>query len=340
MCIIPMYRSFWAGLLIAAVGVFSAPSIASPQASIGERLKQATELLDSYYGNRTSLETAGSLIEQIIQEDPKNANAYMQAARLIGKDGWFASDSDEPIVFEKYRVLLDKAIALDPKLPEAYILKAQYFGYMKNYPEQLRALDKAKSLGTDNRWMWIGYGDYYRNTRAYVAMMEHYTKVEAMGPGGNGSQRRAFIYVLKQIGTSYRSEQDTPIRLKKYAELARKERDPADAWTLQFFAQEFLELGMFDDAIVFARESLSTMDFGSGRLTLVTALFGKAAQLQQVEMRPTKFLTPYLVEANSFGFSIEAIVERFANASPNVKNLVPIFAPWVSPIDPTRLKKL
>lgn len=333
-----LFKHFLARSVIVAIALFNFGS-AFAQATDDVRLKQATELIDTYYGNKENLEIAGFLIEQVLQQEPKSANAYLQAARLIGRDTWFLGEEISEPLFTKYGILVDEAIARDPTLPEAFILKAQYFSFKKNYSEQLRCLEKAKLLGTDSRWLWIGYSSYYLNMGMVVQMMEAYAKVEAMGPGNKAGELRAYILALENIGVSFRSEQDAPIRLKKYAELARKERHPADAWSPDFFAQHFTHLGMFDEAIALARESQSTMDFRTGRLTLATALFAKAAQLQQVEHKPTKYLTPYLVEANSFGFSVVEVASRFQAATPLVKTLMPTIMFWVSPANPSLMNK-
>jgi hypothetical protein len=79
---------------------------------------------------------------------------------------------------------------------------------------------------------------------------------------------------------------------------------------------------MFDDAIALAREALATMSYGSARLALTAALYGKAAELTAAGDK--QGATPFLQEARGYGFDRSSVLDRFARGnSARVTQLLP-----------------
>jgi tetratricopeptide (TPR) repeat protein len=222
--------------------------------------------------------------------------------------GHIKFDTFENGIFEKYGLLLDRAVALDPSNAKAHILKAEVFERSSNFDDQFRELEKARSLQTTDPWLQIGYGRYYSNVDKLDSSYEAYSNVMRHRPGTTASERKAYVRALRElsdfrVGTERRQDS-----LRKYASMAMAARHPADAWTPQSYAESFIDLQLFEDAIVYAREALKTMNFGAGRLTLAAALYARAAQLDMAQ-RQREDLEPLLLEANGFGFSRAAILE-------------------------------
>jgi tetratricopeptide (TPR) repeat protein len=87
--------------------------------------------------------------------DPKNAVAAMKAAKCL----WELAQAKEANLW------LNKAIAADPKLISAYVLKADYLSERYNYVEAIQVLAQASKVFPNNYEVLRGYGliEYRRN---------------------------------------------------------------------------------------------------------------------------------------------------------------------------------
>lgn len=300
-------RILWKLVLLPLLCCVSAAGWAASQPE-SKTVAQARELVDTYYGNQANLIGAARLLELAHQADPRDAHVFVQAARITVMGGYLSFGNYESGTFERYGALLDKAIALDGTNAKAHILKAQVFANQKRYREQLQELDKAKALETTDPWLLIGYASYYKNIGSGPDAYDFYSQVERRGPGATASERKAYVSALAALSGMLEPAEKREDKLRKYAALALKERYPTDAWTPHGYAEDFLDYHLFDDAIVYAREALKTMDYGAGRRTLAGALYAKAAQLV-LDGRPLKESKPYIDEAETFGFSKAAVIE-------------------------------
>lgn len=287
--------------LTATLG-FEAIAAPTPETPL---VAEARELVDTYYGNGNLLKAA-ALLERAYAENPKDANVFIQAARITVMGGHIKFDEFKSGTFERYAALLDKALALDPDHPKAHILKAEVFYRQKRYADQLRELDLAKATGTNDPWLQIGYGVHYKATNAKIKWLEAYDSVIERGPGKTASERKAYIAALRAL-SGVTSGETYEVKLRKTAAIALKERYPTDAWTPHGYAEYFIDEQLFDDAIFYAREALKTMDFGAGRLTLAAALYGKAALLLATGAPPAE-IEKLSSEAKKFRYSKETIL--------------------------------
>ena len=311
---------FLAGALVAALTLTATPASATRERSTQLAL-EAKEALDAHFGNPENLERAAGLLRRALDEDDTDPSVYVQAARLTVKGGHVVSSRFRPGTLDAYGELLDRALALDPGNAKAHILKAEYFHFKKDYPAERAELDKAQATGTRDSWLLIGYGRYHRTMRAHDQAYASYAEARTRGPGTSLEQRNAFIAAIVKLA-DYAASANDRSTVRSLAQLARNERHPRDAWTLGSVATSLVSVGMFDDAIAISREALSVMNYGLGRLVLVTALYGKAAQLTILGKREEA--APLIQEARSFGYSRAAILDRFACCSgPATASLMP-----------------
>lgn len=273
-------------------------------------ISQARELLDTYYGNSNNLKRAGELLDQAYKVDPNDSNVYVQAARAVIMGGHISYGNLRANTLETHSALLDKAIALDDTNAKAYILKSAVFSRQKRYPDQLSALEKAKALGAKDPWLSLAYADYYENIKSRESAYLAFAEVAERGPGTSASDRRAYMSALGRRAVVVFPGENADQKLRNHAALSLKERYPTDAWTPQGYAEIFITRHLFDDAILYAREALKTMEFSGGKLTLAASLYGKAAQLR-LEGRPAKELAPLINEAAKLGFSKIVLLDYF-----------------------------
>lgn len=305
-----MYTAFPCGLAVAADSDSSTALVA-----------EARELLDTYYGSRENLRRAGVLLNKAMARNEKDADAYVQAARLAVLGGHIVRYEFVNNTIETYHAFLDRALAIDPENQKAYILKAEAYDIQRDYRSEKKALDQARELGESDPWLWMGYGRYYGQMGDSAARRQFFSKVQALGPGKTNSQRKAYVSALNELAL-IKPAPGEPSRLKELASEAWRERYPTDAWTLGNFADIFAFHAMFDDAIIYAREALRTMNYGAGRLTLAVSLYGKAAQLIVENQRPHD-ADPLISEARTLGFDQADILGRLHRSSAEVKRLMP-----------------
>ena len=203
---------------------------AVPSASI-ESVARAKELLDTFYGDRENLRRASGWLERAKNEDSNNPSVYVQLARLTVMGGCYGCDWQGPRRSVVYHNLLDKALAIDPKNQKAHILKAEAYSMQNNLPMVLASLERAKALGADDPWLWMGYARYCEAMNQNGAALEYYLKVEVLGPDANQEHRRAYVRALIELTKFNVDEPDFPQRLRKYAAAVRIARHTADAWS-------------------------------------------------------------------------------------------------------------
>jgi tetratricopeptide (TPR) repeat protein len=217
--------------------------------------------------------------------------------------------------------LLDKAIALDPSIPTAYILKSEVFEKRGEFDAQLAALDRAKALGADDPWLLVGYARYYRRLGQPGSAFDLFAKIEARGPGVTASERKAYVTALRQLSTFPVADNEIEDRLKKYAALAVQARYPTDAWTPHYFAESFLNAGLYDEAITYARIALQTMNFDAARTTLAVALYAKAADLN-LNGKALNELQLFIDEAQALGVERLAVLNDASTQSQMTNELL------------------
>jgi hypothetical protein len=323
-------RLLLSALLAAHALLCSSPARAqAPDSeSAAAALAQATLLLDTYYGSDSDLRRAGELISGVLDADDRNAAAYVQAARLVVKGGHIVSGKYVEGTAQAYGALLDRALALDPANQKALILKAEACNMQQQHVLGKLFLDKAAKYGEKDVWLWMGYARYFHDTGDKDAAYRQYLRVEQAGPGTSPSQRRAYTSALLELA-GYDAPEGRP-RIKELAAKALRERYPTNAWVVGDFAGRFISLGMFDDAIFYAREALRTMDYGVGRLNLAVALYGKAAGLI-LSGRPQAESDRLIAEAQALGVSRKAILDRLERTGSVSEMLMPTLRTIVQP---------
>ncbi len=315
------HRRFLALVTFALHAIFvSPPATAIDVVGSNATVAEAKQLLDTYYGNTENLQKASELLNRALEVNPRNAHAYVQAARLTVMGGYIARSEFKSGTAEAYHALLDQALAIDADNQKAHILKAEAYDIQRDYPREKMSLDKAQGYG-DDPWLWMGYGRYYGKIGDPTLAYHYYTKVEALGPGKSAEHRRAYISSLTQLAR-YTPVNAEPGRLKSLASKAWRERHPADAWTLGSFAEFFVSENMFEDASTYAREALRTMNYGAGRLILASSLYAHAAQLI-VDNKARADSEKLIAEARTLGFHRAAIMARLQRSKADLEKLMP-----------------
>lgn len=260
-----------------AVGPAAVHAASTPETP---EVAQARELIDTYYGQRARLQQAALLLKRAWERNPKDAHVYVQAARATVMGAHIRFEQFEPRGMAAYGELLDRALALDPAHAKAHILKAEFFSLNGRFAEELRELETARSLGTKDPWLQLGFGRHYRKMQDSAKAYEMFNAVSRRGPGTTASERKAYVQSQLKLAEIFDHTAEGVLQIaRELAANAERERHPDDAWTPSNWAEFMLDREAFEDAIGHARTALKTMKFRAGDMVLAAALYGRAAQL-------------------------------------------------------------
>ncbi len=321
------WRSRRLVLLLVLSVALSAPISPAQGAVAGKRKELAAEvheaqvLIDNYRGRPEDLRRASDLISTTMKEDNSFAPAYVQAARLILVGGHIVSDDFAAGTLDKAEQLLQKAITLNPREAEAFVLLGHVNELAGKLDEALTSLDRARSLGSRDPWLQNNYGAYYLRMNQPEIAARYYRKVSDVGPGKTSQRRSAYIDATTTLQWLAALKEDNDAVIA-YGKLATSAASPDDAWTWGNVGNVLFIQGYFDEAIDHARKALSIMDYGVGREVLALALYGKWASLSANGHSTDG--EPYFTEAYALEPDLNQVVWRFKRSADPVRALVPI----------------
>ncbi|MEN8201498.1 MAG: helix-turn-helix domain-containing protein [Bacteroidota bacterium] len=186
--------------------------------------------LDFFYqGTRMGLEKAISMFEMAIEQDPEFARAYANTAISYAILDMYRLEKEHS---DQINLFAEKALLLDPMLPQSLIAKAMYYITIEDYEQALPYLEKALEYHPSSSLVINILSDFY--TR-HMPDTEKYLEYALMGIGldiaSHDSLDASFIYLhlsnaFMQSGFVKEAQQYIDISLEfdpgnSYAELLR-----------------------------------------------------------------------------------------------------------------------
>lgn len=313
-------------IVAACLALCSLQASAAPETP---EVAQARELVDTYFGDHTRLTQAAALLHGAYLRNPKDAEVYVQAARITVLGGHLSFRDFVPGTVDAYGALLDQALALDPKNAKAHILRAEAFDIAGRYEDEKRELDAARALGSTDLWLLIGYSRYHRAVGEALQGYQYDVYVKERGPGTTVSERKAYVEALLDLSGVRIGDRSWADWHTELAAEAMKQRHPRDAWTPLSWAEVFFVHERFEDAITHARIALDTMKFGMGYQVLAASLCARAAELVE---RGWPVSSPdvqeLLAEAKRTGVSRERVLAYYRD-HPEAWSRIPRYRPRV-----------
>lgn len=262
------------------------------QSNIQTLTNEAETLLDQWRGQTTLLDQAAEKLARALEQNPNYAKAYVQLGRFHIMSGYYHSRYFDPGSLEASERAIRKAIEIDPKLPEAFVLLGHLYTNMNRLPEAKNALVAAEKIGTTSPWLRLNWAEIYERegkydeaAANYLAVIRSDTKnVKALG-GAYDKLRRYYVKARDLV----KAEETYQAHIAL---------EPRNAWARGNYASNLLcFVGDFDKAIEKAREALAIMEYGNARRTLALALYGKWATII-TKNKDIKRAQPYFDEAH------------------------------------------
>ncbi len=140
---------------------------------------------NSYYNRsweKRDVDSAAMMYELATEADPKFALAWAQ----LGKThAWiYRLDFDAtPERLARARAAIDKAIALDPNLPETHIAQGLYFYWGEwEFEKAITELNKARSIQPSNAWVHLQLGNVRRRQGLWAEAVKAYEEAGRYDP--------------------------------------------------------------------------------------------------------------------------------------------------------------
>ncbi|MEP6501782.1 MAG: hypothetical protein ABJD97_00500 [Betaproteobacteria bacterium] len=284
------------------------------------RLDRAAALVDRYYGDGRQLDEAGTLVGHSLSQR-SSARAYTLAARIVIKGGHVLYLEFQPGTRDRYRRLIDLALAADPRYVPALSLLSESERLGGDLDAACATARKGVEIDPSYPWVRINLARCYAARGTLDPAFEQIDAVVGAQPGNGLNQRRAYVTAMLLKTGMVATPQNVQV-VRKMAAQIEAALDPKDAWTLGSLAETFEDMADYDDAIAYARKALRVMDYGAGHGILAAALYGKAAQLELAD-RPS---TSTLAQARAAQGSREIVLNHFERPGlpPEVTKLAPI----------------
>lgn len=161
------------------------------EASLEQKLTTSALAYDYYlqgieYSSRSisrpNNEIAEELFQRAIQADPSFAAAYAQLSIVHSNMYWFFYDRT-PSRVDKARNAAERALALDPNLPEAHAAMGWYFYHgLLDYTNSLKEFNTALDLRPGNSDVYYGMATVYRRQGRMTEAIEAFQKAVQGNP--------------------------------------------------------------------------------------------------------------------------------------------------------------
>jgi Tfp pilus assembly protein PilF len=236
---------------------------------------EAEALLDEWTGQPQILDLAARKLLQAFQANRSYAKTYIQICRLQIMAGYRYQQVFETVALGTAEKAILRAIELGPNDPDAYVLQGHLYTNMRRFSEAKQALQTAQKIGTDNPWLVLNWGALLDKLGAFDQASEFYRSVIAKGT----TNRKAMSTAYSELTSYYVLKHQWDDAEKLYQVHIRFE--PASAWVRGNYASWLANNGEFERAIPYARDALRLMEYGAGRVTLSTALYGAWAAMRK-----------------------------------------------------------
>ncbi len=259
-------------LLCVALAFASSPSFAR-KATTTDEVTRAAELLKSWDGDTSKLDGARTILTRELQANPDSAPALREQARLLMLEGYLIGTKYKPENLAAAATSLDKAIALAPNDPVAYLLRSRIYANMERFEDAWAALELARKTGADDLGWLLAQGSLLIRQQRFeesAVSLGKLLKSAGTTPNQRLEARDGMIQTLL-VGLKA-DEAD-----KVYRDQLKD--TPDDAWTHGNYASFLLcWRDDFDSSLAQARTARRLRDYGRVQVVEMAALFRLWAQ--------------------------------------------------------------
>jgi tetratricopeptide (TPR) repeat protein len=271
---------------------------------------EAVGMIDD--GTEYTLASAKRRLEIILSEQPQNAPAHIELARVAMKTNW---GSEGLFQAEQF---IATALKYEPDSANAKVLQGYVFAHQKKFAEAEKSLGEARDKGTKNLWLWANWGELLEMQNKSALAAEKYTQA-LQGERPRNTYDRAREHAYRKLFKLYEKNEATervealhkqrvaefpeqPCHLAEYA-MFRTTRQ-SDAQSGKALARDAIANGCKRDI---AKEAMGVSSY-----YLWASMSGEQAQSEQSQARINFPESPMLL----------AELAKFESGVPVIKKLV------------------
>jgi WD40 repeat protein/tetratricopeptide (TPR) repeat protein len=232
---------------------------------------EVTHIIDSYAGQGEVLDVATGRLQLMLKDNPRSARAFAGLSRVAYRRAMRSSDDYDAAQLKTALDMADRAIAIDPSLPEAHCARGFAAWKAKDDPGAHAAAATALKLAP-------------KMPRALL-LSANLQVSDGDLDGAESTLRDMLSRPLTPALALWALEvlSDVYEKLGDYAAADQTYRyqmvvEPDRAWTIGNYAHFLIRKGDFDAAIVTAKKALAQMDYGVGRYILAEAYCAKGEE--------------------------------------------------------------
>ena len=252
----------------------------------GPKVAEVRSVLDSWGGDSAVLDRAQQLLDKLLIDDPYNAYAPIEAARLEMQRGYLRSHYAKngrfiytvgdyaPGTLERAQRKLIESINFDPLSGDKFVILSNIALQRGQLDAAEQWLKQAESKGATDPRRHFFWADVYVARGKYQEAVERLNRALQEA----GSDRTTMMSVHDRLTGIYETTGEVGKAIASHKALIRL--DPESAWLHGNYAA-FLcrSLGRYDEALEEIRTALQIMNYGNGQRILADALYGKWADL-------------------------------------------------------------
>lgn len=238
---------------------------------------EANEILDAAYGRKPLLDQARAKLRAAQGANPDEPLTLLVQARwqLMMGQGAAGYERDAAIRAEHS---IGRALAVDPKLARAYVLRAHLYTATGRIGLAKADLQAAEAMGYDKPWLHTNRAAIHEKEGEADAAAALYRRVIA-----NYADDPSAVAAASSALRAYHARRGEKELAEGYYR-RQVELEPGNPWPHGNWAHELLyQFGDAEAAIARARQALVRMDYPQARRTLALALYLKWASLPPSE---------------------------------------------------------
>lgn len=234
---------------------------------------QAEELLDQAEGGK-KLDEAAALLDKALALNPKHAPAYVRLSRLEQQRGYKKESEWEPEALRRAHAQADRALELDPNLPEAHVRKGYVYFNQKDLRRARDSAEAGRRIDARHPGVLALLADLARReSHPEEALLHLRSLYETTSDPYHQRQ------VYRDLPKVYEKLAEWEAADLTYRSLLNLE--PDSAWARVNFAAYLIRREEYDRGAEMAKAALAIRDFGMGRYQLSRASSLKAIRILQ-----------------------------------------------------------
>ncbi|MES2070083.1 MAG: ankyrin repeat domain-containing protein [Pseudomonadota bacterium] len=184
------------------------PELGLPQAFPGEKktshneriLQDAIAIIDdSDRLGQQELDVAKRNLDTIILDDPNNAQAYLELARIAMKADNAQTENGRYSGLDEAQRLIKVALKVNPGHANSYILLGYVLAVKNQTEEAIAAFKKAQQIGTQNMWLYNNWALALKNANRIDEAIKKYQEGVALTPMPDMPELRSNNRAIPQI---------------------------------------------------------------------------------------------------------------------------------------------